>query len=78
MSNKRYYIYDFSPRIDGRVNIWIKLPAPDEDLDSNAETEAAYLKSTGGWRAMAWQIIRVVDTVHEAQSWIYNRTSKGA
>ncbi len=78
MSNKRFYIYDFSPRIDGNVNIWAKLPYPDAHLDDNPEAEAAYLKSTGGWRATAWQVIRVVSTISEAQNWIFNRTTKGA
>jgi len=78
MSNKRFYIYDFSPRIDGRVNIWAKLPYPDPTLDEDPELEAIYLKGTGGWRATAWQVIRVVNTISEAQNWIFNRTSKGA
>lgn len=78
MSNKRFHIYDFAPRIDGRVNIWAKLPYPDPDLDGNPEAEATYLKATGGWRATAWQVIRVVNTISEAQNWIFNRTTKGA
>jgi|TARA_R110000822_G_scaffold103129_1_gene229638 hypothetical protein len=78
MSKRSHYIYDYAARIDGRVNIWVKLPAPDPYLDEDPNAAEAYLKATGGWRAMAWQIIRVVDTIHEAQNWIYNRTSKGA
>jgi endonuclease III len=53
------------------------MPWPDDYLDSEPEVLASYLRSTGGWRAHAWQIVRVAESFQEAHAWAYNRTHKG-
>lgn len=76
--SKHFNGYDFTRRIDGNVNVWAYLPWPDPYLDDEPEELARYLKSTGGWRASAWQIVHVADSFQSAHSWAYKRTHKGA
>lgn len=75
--SKHFNGFDFSRRIDGLVNVWAYMPWPDDYLDSEPEVLARYLRSTGGWRAHAWQIVRVAESFQEAHDWAYNLTHKG-
>jgi len=69
--------FDFTRRIDGRINIWAYMPWPDDYLDSNPEALAHYLRSTGGWRVHGWQIVNVVSSFPEAYIWADNHSYRG-
>jgi hypothetical protein len=75
--SKYFRQYETSVRCDGLVNVWTLLPWPDDYLDSNPDAADAFLRSTGGWRAHAWQVVHVASSVGHANVWI-QRHRKGA
>jgi len=75
--SKHFNGFDFSSRIDGNINVWAYMPWPDDYLDSEPTVLADYLRSTGGWRVFAWQVIHVAESFQSAHDWAYHQTHKG-